>query len=74
MLKVGMRTAGVGISSMKRMCERIVARAAGASGVKRGDTTSSRYSMMTAESITIAVDSTQGHGARFFFTLPLVRA
>ncbi|MGZ3283204.1 MAG: hypothetical protein ACXU9A_11145, partial [Xanthobacteraceae bacterium] len=54
-LKVGTRTAAAGISSMKRISARIFARATGVSGVKvsgRG-ATSSRYSMMTEESMTI---------------------
>ena len=55
-LKVGTRTAGAGISSIKRIKARIFARATGSRGVKLGDdgATSSRYSMMTEESVTIA--------------------
>ena len=53
-LKVGMRTAAAGISSMKRISERMVARLTGSRGVKLCcGTTSSRYSMITEESITI---------------------
>jgi hypothetical protein len=54
-LKVGTRIAAAGISSMKCMRARIWARASGASGVKLSGSgaISSRYSPMTAESITI---------------------
>src|SRR5215475_8057396 len=54
-LNVGTRTAAAGISSMKRMSERIFARSAGSGGVKLcAGATSSRYSTMTEESMMIA--------------------
>src|SRR5271155_783265 len=55
-LKVGTRTAGAGISSMKCINERILARCTGSCGVKSSGSgaTSSRYSIMTDESMTIA--------------------
>ena len=54
-LKVGTRTAAAGISSMKRISARIAARLTGSRGVKfaRSGTTSSRYSMITEESMTM---------------------
>ncbi len=52
-LKVGIRTAAAGISSMKRISERMCARSTGARGVKLcSGEISSRYSMMTDESMT----------------------
>ena len=54
-LKVGTRTAAAGISSMKRISARMRARSTGDFGVKHtSGETSSRYSMMTEESMTIA--------------------
>ena len=53
-LKVGTRTAAAGISSMKCISARMRARATGDSGVKLASgATSSRYSVMTVESMTI---------------------
>src|SRR5271168_4169886 len=51
-LNVGTRTAGAGISSMKRKSARIFARMTGSGGVKfaSSGSISSRYSMMTDES------------------------
>src|SRR4029077_8992468 len=51
-----MRTAAAGISSIKRMSARIFARLTGSGGAKLSGlgTTSSRYSIITDESITIA--------------------
>src|ERR1700723_1568573 len=55
-LNVGTRTAGAGISSMKCISVRILARSTGSCGVKFADSgmISSRYSIMTEEWITIA--------------------
>ena len=54
-LKVGTRTAAAGISSMKCISARMRARSTGDSGVKLAcGATSSRYSVMTVESMTIA--------------------
>ena len=65
-LNVGTRTAAAGISSMKRISERIAARLTGSRGVKfaASGSTSSRYSTITEESMTIvAVMVERGHHA-----------
>ena len=54
-LKVGTRTAAAGISSMKCISVRMRARTTGSSGVKLASgSTSSRYSVITVESVTMA--------------------